>query len=132
MNQDKIPTIDEMRENALKIADSTPNLRQNHEAMTQIRGQIIELFLIIEICFNQLITSTGKEMVLDSKNKELHLIKGMLSKNDLPPRISTKSRDMKKLIKLAIPQLSEEDLELIYDKFTRLIKIRDIFAHVPI
>jgi len=127
----KILTVEEMKEKALKIANSIPNLREKQKFMTETRGKIIELSIIIEICFNQLITETGKEMVFDYENKGLYLIHGIRNKKDLPG-FKTKSRDMKKLIEKIFPKLDETSESNLLDAFNRFEAIRDIFAHVPV
>lgn len=127
----KIPTIEEMKEKVLEVANNIPNLKENHKFMTETRGNVIELSIIIEICFNQLITETGKEMVFDYENKGLYLIKGIREKKDLPS-FKAKSRDMKKLIEEIFPNLEENSKSNLLDNFYRFEAIRDIFAHVPV
>ena len=128
----KILTVEEMKEEALKIANNIPNLREKQKFMTQTRGYIIEFSIIIEMCFNQLITETGKEMVFDYENKGLYLIKGIRSKKNLPPKFKTKSRDMGKLIWELFPNLKEDVKSNFLDAFNRFEAIRNIFAHVPV
>jgi len=129
--ENKIPTIEEMKEKALKIADSIPNFKEKQEFMTKARGNIIELSIIIEMCFNQLITETGKEIVFNHEKKELYLIAGKRIKKDLPS-FKTKLRDMVGLIEEIFPKLEETSKSKLLDDFNRFLDIRDIFAHVPV
>jgi len=130
--ENKIPTIEEMKEEALKFANNIPNLKEKHQEMVEIRGNVIELSIIIEMCFNQLITSTGKEMVFDHSKKELYLLKGIRTKKDLPPRFKTKSNDMKKLIEATFPKLDNVSKSNLSDALNRFLAIRNIFAHAPV
>lgn len=129
--ENKIPSVDDMKKQAKEIADGIPDLKEKHKFMTQIRGNIIELSIIIEMCFNNLITATGKDLVFDYENKELHLVKGIRNKRDLLG-FKTKSRDMKKLIGELFPNLKEEELSNFLNDFNKFESIRDIFAHVPV
>jgi hypothetical protein len=129
--ENKIPTVNEMKEKALEIANNIPNLKEKHKFMSETRGNIIELSIIIEICFNQLITETGKDMVFDYENKGLYLIRGIRDKEDLPS-FKTKSRDMKDLIEKIFPKLDNPSKSNLLDSFYRFEAIRDIFAHVPV
>lgn len=129
--KDNIPTIDEMKEAALKIAEKIPNLKEKQKIMTQIRGITIECSIIIELCFNQLISETGKEMVFDDQKKELHLIKGIRTKKDMP-KFKVKSRDMKRLIEEMVPDLDKEAITNLSNNLDKFESLRDIFAHVPI
>lgn len=126
-----IPTVEEMKEKALEIAKSIPNLNEKHQFMVETRGNVIEFSIIIEMCFNQLITSTGKEMFFDHENKELHLIKGKRPKEDLP-KFRAKARDMEELIEIAFPKLDDVSKSNLGDAFNKFETIRDIFAHVPV
>ena len=117
-NDAEIPTVDEMRKKALEIADSIPNLKEKHKFMISVRGDVIELSIIIETCFNQLITGTGKEMVFDHENKELHLIKGIRDKKGLQ-KFKTKSEDMKKLIRGEFPNLEDGSESKLLDALER-------------
>lgn len=127
----KIPTIEEMRAEALKFADSISNLQEKQKFVNELRGITIEFSIIIEQCFNQFITSTGKELVIDPQNKTFDLIAGIRDKRDIP-KIKTKKEDMKKLIKLSFQNIGEEGLQIFSDDLERFWAIRDIFAHVPI
>lgn len=126
-----ILTVAEMKEKALKIADSIPNLREKFEFMKEIRGSIIELFIIVEICFNQLVTATGKDLVMNHERKTFDLIAGKRNKKDIP-RFTTKSRDMADLVAQVFPNLDEESKLNLAKNFKRFEALRDIFAHVPI
>lgn len=127
----KIPTVDEMKEKALKIAKDIPDLKEKHKFMTETRGNIIELSIVIEICINQLISETGREMVFDHENEGLYLIRGIRNKKKLPRR-KTKIEDIKKLIEEALPKLDDVSKSNLSDAFNRFFAIRDIFAHVPV
>jgi len=127
----KIPTIEEMKNEALKIADGIPNLREKHKFMTEIRGNIIELSIIIEMCFDNLLSATGKDLIINNEKRTLDLVTGIRNKKDIP-KLKTKKEDMKKLIKETFSKLSEEDILKLSDAFNKFWAIRDIFAHVPI
>jgi len=130
--ENNIPTIEEMKKEALKLANNIPNLKEKHQFMIETRGNIIELSIIIETCFNQLITETGKEMVFDHGKKELHLMKGIRTKNEISGlKRKSKSADMKHLIENTLDE-KEKSPKLLFDAFDRLFAIRDIFAHVPV
>ena len=129
--KNKIPTIEEMKEKALKIAEGIPNLREKQKFMTEVRGITIEFSIIIEMCFNNLISATGKEMVFDHQKEELYLIKGIREKKDMP-KFKTKSRDMEKLIAEAFPNLEKDAQTNLSDSLTKFEALRDIFAHVPV
>ena len=132
MEENKIPTIEEMKKEAFNIARGIPNLREKQIFMTEIRGITIEFSIIVELCFNQLITSTGKELVFDHENKTFELIKGIRTKKNLPPKFKTKSDDIKKLIKKMFIEHGDLPEQTVFDNFDRFIAIRDIFAHVPV
>ncbi|MCX6749121.1 MAG: hypothetical protein NTW17_00035 [Candidatus Pacearchaeota archaeon] len=127
----EIPTIEDMKKEALKFAESIPNLKEKHQWMTEIRGNVIEFSIIIEESFNEIITRTGKELVFNHEKEELYLIAGIRTKKDLPG-FTTKSRDMKKLIEKIFPELEEVSKSNLLDAFKKFEAIRDIFAHVPI
>ncbi len=129
--ENKIPSIEEMKEKALKIAEGIPNLREKQKFMTEVRGITIEFSIIIEMCFNNLISATGKEMIFDNQNKELYLIKGIREKKDMP-KFKTKSRDMTKLIAEAFSNLEEDAKTNLSNSLIRFEALRDIFAHVPV
>ncbi len=126
-----IPTIEVMKKKALKIAEGIPNLKEKQKFMAEIRGITIEFSIIIEMCFNNLISATGKEMIFDHPNKELYLIKGIRTKKDMP-KFRTKSRDMIKLIEETFPNLDGEAKTNLSTNLERFEALRDIFAHVPI
>lgn len=130
-NKTEIPTVQEMKEKALKISDGIPDLKEKQKFMAETRGYIIEFSIIIETCFNQFITETGKEIVFDHKNKELHLIQGIRNKKDLQ-KFKTKSEDMEKLIEKIFPKLDEISKSNFNDALKRFEAIRNIFAHVPV
>lgn len=132
MNEEnKIPTINEMKEKALKIANSIPNLREKQKVMTEIRGFTIEFSIIIEMCFNNLISATGKEMVFDHEKKTLDLIKGIRTKKDML-KFRTKSKDMEKLIEEAFPNLEKDAKANLSNNLNRFEALRNIFVHVPV
>lgn len=127
----KILTVEEMKEKALKVANEIPQLKEKHKFMTETRGNVIEFSIIIEMCFNQFITETGKEMVFDHENKGLYLIKGIRDKKNLP-KLKTKLRDMRNLIEEIFPKLDDSSKSNLLDAFEKYVAIRDIFAHVPV
>jgi len=127
----KIPTIEEMKKKALKIAENIPNIKEKQKFMTEIRGFTIEFSIMIELCFNQFITETGKDLVFDHENKGLYLIKGLRNKKNLP-NFKTKSNDMKKLIEELFPKLDNISKSNLSDALMKFEAIRNIFAHVPV
>ncbi|MBP7139404.1 MAG: hypothetical protein KBA47_00525 [Caldisericia bacterium] len=127
----KIPTIEEIKKEALNFANSIPNLQEKQKFVTELRGLTIEFSLIIEQCFNHFVTSTGKDIVINNERKTLELVAGIRHKKDIP-KIKAKKEDMKKLIKENFPELNEEDLLKFSKSLDRFWAIRDIFAHVPI
>lgn len=127
----KIPTIEEMKEEAFRLVKDIPLLKEKYQLATEIRGQVIEFSIIIERSLNELITKTGKEMVFDNEKKELYLIAGIRPKKDLPG-FTTKTRDMIKLIEKIFPKLDKVSKDNLLDAFNRFKTIRDIFAHVPV
>ena len=131
--EDKIPTIDEMKEEALKIASNIPNLKEKSQFITSVRGYVIEFSIIIERCFDQLITSTGGEdLVINPERKTFHLITSLRSTKNLHPSFMTKSRDIEKLIEKAFPKLEDSSKSNFLDRLEKLLAIRAIFAHVPV
>lgn len=127
----EIPTIEEMKKEALKFANSIPNLKEKQKFMIEIRGLTIEFSLIIEQCFNQFIITTGKDLIINNEKRTLDLVTGIRNKKDIP-KLKTKKEDMKKLIKETFSKLSEEDILKLSAAFNKFWAIRDIFAHVPI
>src|SRR3989344_698437 len=127
----KFPTIGDMKKKALEFADSIPDLREKQKFMTEVRGITIEFSIIIEMCFNNLLSATGKDLVFDQLKKEFHLIKGIRERRDMP-RFKTKSRDMKKLIEEAFPNLEDNAKKNLSETLERFESLRDIFAHVPV
>src|SRR3989344_9246494 len=103
----KFPTIGDMKKKALEFADSIPDLREKQKFMTELRGITIEFSIIIEMCFNNLISATGKDLVMDHSRREFHLVKGIREKKDMP-KFKTKSRDMKNIIEEAFPKLDDD------------------------
>ena len=83
------------------------------------------------MCFNNLISATGKDLVMDHSKKEFHLVRGIRERENMP-RFKTKSRDMKKLIEDAFPKLGGEAKENLSVTLERFEALRDIFAHVPV
>ena len=104
--ENNIPTIEEMKKEALKLANNIPNLKEKHQFMIETRGNIIELSIIIETCFNQLITETGKEMVFDHGKKELHLMKGIRTKNEISGFLAPVSPSLSSSKRYTSPRLS--------------------------
>src|SRR3989344_4188413 len=131
--ENNIPTIEEMKKEALKLANNIPNLKEKHQFMIETRGNIIELSIIIETCFNQLITETGKEMVFDHGKKELHLMKGIRTKNEISGlKGKSNPADMKHLIENTLDEKEKSPKHLFkleplwknvfvaYSEFTQL------------
>lgn len=132
MSEEKtIPTIEDMKKKALEFAEGIPDLREKQKFMAEIRGITIEFSIIIEMCFNQFISETGKDLVMDNSKREFHLIKGIRDIKDMP-KFKTKSRDMKKLIEEIFPNLDDKDKENLANTLERFEALRDIFAHVPV
>ena len=129
--ESKIPTIEEMKQKALDYADSIPDLMEKRKFMAEIRGSTIEFSIIIEECFNNLISTTGKDLILDHSKKEFHLVKGIRNKKDMP-KFKTKSRDMKNLIEEAFPKLGDDAKKNLSKALGRFEALRDVFAHVPV
>ncbi len=127
----KIPTIEEMKQKALDYANSIPNLKEKQKFMIEVRGITIEFSIIIEMCFNNLISTTGKDLVIDNSKKEFHLVKGIRDKKDMP-KFKTKSRDMEGLIKEVFPKLDDDAKTNLSNTLERFEALRDIFAHVPV
>ncbi len=129
--KNKIPTIEDLKKEALEFADSIPNLKEKQKFVTEIRGLTIEFSLIIEQCFNQFITTTGKDLVIDDEKRTLNFVVGIRNKKDIP-KIKTKKEEMKKLIQKEFPSLNEKEILKFSNSLERFWSIRDIFAHVPI
>lgn len=131
MDEYKIPTIEEMKKEAIEIGKNIPNVEEKKE-FVKIRGYVIEFAISIEHSLNELITKTGKDLVMDHSKKEFHLIKGIRDKGDLP-KFKTKTRDMMRLIEKMLVETNDiQKTDNIREAFDRFEFIRDIFAHVPL
>lgn len=127
----KIPTIEEMKKNAIEKGKNIPNVEEKRE-FVKIRGYIIEYAISIERSLNEIITRTGKDLVIDNEKKEFHLIKGIRNKKNLP-NFKTKTKDMVKLIEdVLIKKKKIKKTDNLREAFDRFESIRDIFAHVPL
>lgn len=131
MEEYKVPTIDEMKKQADEIGRKMPNIEQKRD-FVEIRGYVIEYAISIERSLNELITKSGKDLVLDSEKKEFYLVKGIREKKDLP-KFKVKTRDMIKLIETVLRERNSlENTHNLRDAFDKFECIRDIFAHVPL
>ena len=131
MSEDKIPTIEEMKKRAIEIGKNIPNVEEKKE-FVKIRGYVIEFAISIERSLNELITKTGRDLVIDPEKKEFHLVKGIRNKKDLPG-FKTKTRDMIGLIEDVLSESKNiQKTDNVKEAFNRFEFIRDIFAHVPL
>lgn len=131
MGEDNIPTIEDMKKKAVEIGKSVPNIEDKME-FVKIRGYIIEFAISIERSLNELVTKTGKDLVIDHEKKEFHLVKGIRDKGNLP-KFKTKTRDMIMLIEGVLRENKDiQKTDNLKEAFDRFESIRNIFAHVPL
>ena len=133
IKEKKILTVDEIKEEAFKIARAIPNIEEKRDQIIQLRGYVIEYALSIEKSIDELITkSGGEELVLDPEKKEFHLLTGLRNKRDMP-QFTTKTRDMTKLIEKIFTEHKETpNMDNLKGAFERFVNLRDVFAHVPL
>jgi hypothetical protein len=127
-----IKTVDEMQRESLEAIKKIPNIQEKHEKATIARGSVLELSIILEIAFNELILKTGGEdFVIDGEKKELHIITG--ARKELGNlSFNKKAKLVKEIMEKTLDKPEDIPKPSRLEDFDKLIVIRDIFAHVPI
>jgi len=140
VKEKKIFDVDTMIEESKKLTEKIPDFKERYEKVIRARGYILDLSIVLEVAFNELITKTGGEdLVMNHEKRELHLISGIKKENELGSLgFKDKTRIVKAIMKKLDDEHPKENSELentqptLLDDLEKIVSIRNIFAHVPI
>ncbi len=133
IEEKKISTVEEMKEEAVKFTKSIPNIKDKYEKAMIIRGDVMENCILLETSFNEILLRTGgDELVLDHKEKTFKLITGIKEELGSIPSFKKRALLVKKVIGDMMKEEDGNSNLTMLDNFDKLVAIRDIFAHVPI